>query len=651
MIPVLYEHGETDFTTQGLGALVDMASCPVEEERNGVYEVAFEYPVTGRHFEDITEGRIILCSHDEGGDLQPFEIYAHSAPLEGVVTFNAHHISYMLSGVVCEPFTASSAAAALQAIPAHAMNTCPFTFWTDKNVTAEYKLDRPRTVRAILGGEENSLLDVYGKGEYEFDRFAVKLYVNRGSDKGVQLRRGKNLTDLTYDYSEESTYNAVVPYWYQEEAGLVFGGVVSRQGATEIHAIALDLTDRYQEKPTAAQLETAAEVYLNSNAPWTPEVSITVDFVSLRGSEEYASIAALETVKLCDTVTVIYPEIGVSVKAKVIKTVWDALNERYDSVEIGDPRGSFAQTLIDQAEKNMNSTLTLYAKVSELSEAIQHATELITGGLGGYIVFTLNADGQPTELLILDQPDVDTAVNVWRFNQNGLGHSSSGYAGPYDLAITADGKINASMILAGILSGNIVQGGTIQGAALETAEYTDGQGHVYKYVLNDEGLLCYLDGVVVSKLYRDETDLELESTSISLQGAVAIIGTLAVRGNLSIPTPYVLRTDAIETYSNDYVDMEGLSVNSFPINPQSGTIDARVTAGTDYTDYSVTFTTPYSYTPHVILTQLTGTNTQANVTIPVITSVSTTGFNLRVWRQAGTATTTNPSPTIYWLAI
>ena len=651
MIPVLYEHGETNFTTQGLGALVDMVSCSVEEERNGVYEAVFEYPVTGRHFEDITEGRIILCSHDEGGDLQPFEIYAHSAPLEGVVTFNAHHISYMLSGVVCEPFTASSAAAALQAIPAHTMNACPFTFWTDKNVTAEYKLDRPRTVRAVLGGEENSLLDVYGKGEYEFDRFAVKLYVNRGSDKGVQLRRGKNLTDLTYDYSEESTYNAVVPYWYQEEAGLVYGGVVSRQGATEIRAIALDLTDRYQEKPTAAQLEAAAETYLNSNAPWTPEVSITVDFVSLRGSTEYAAIAALETVKLCDTVTVIYPEIGVSAKAEVIKTVWDTLNERYDSVEIGDPRGSFAQTLIDQAEKNTNRALTSYAKVSEMSEAIQHATELITGGLGGYIVFTLNADGQPTEMLILDTPDVNTAVNVWRFNQNGLGHSSNGYAGPYDLALTADGKINASMILAGILSGNLVQGGTIQGAALETAEFTDNLGNVIKYVLTDEGLLCYLNGTVVSKISRGSTALTIDSSTLDINAAVSIQAALFVLESITISAAGSLKTDTIEPYMSDFVDIAGLSVSGTKINPQYGVVTCRVSAGTDYSDYTVTFGVPYSYVPHVQLTQFSGTSTQANVTCPVITSISATGFTFRVWRQAGTATTTNPSPNIHWLAI
>ena len=48
--------------------------------------------------------------------------------------------------------------------------------------------------------------------------------------------------------------------------------------------------------------------------------------------------APLESVSLCDTVTVTYPKLGVSAKAKVIKTVYDSLRERYISVDIGDAK-------------------------------------------------------------------------------------------------------------------------------------------------------------------------------------------------------------------------------------------------------------------------------------------------------------------------
>lgn len=117
MIPILYPQSETRFRNNGLGRLVDCISCVVTEERNGIYECEFQYPVTGQHYSDIQEGRIIFCTHDDTRTGQPFEIYKRSAEINGVVTFNASHISYRLSKVTLEPFTATSCAHALSEIP------------------------------------------------------------------------------------------------------------------------------------------------------------------------------------------------------------------------------------------------------------------------------------------------------------------------------------------------------------------------------------------------------------------------------------------------------------------------------------------------------------------------------------------------------
>ena len=100
---------------------------------------------------------------------------------------------------------------------------------------------------------------------------------------------------------------------------------------------------------------------------------------------------------------------------------------------------------------------------SEMQQAVEHATEMITGGLGGYVVLNVNEEtGETEEILIMDNPDKTLAVNVWRFNQGGLGHSSNGYNGPFnDVALTADGRINANMITAGTLNADIIRSGTI----------------------------------------------------------------------------------------------------------------------------------------------------------------------------------------------
>ncbi|MDO4527437.1 MAG: hypothetical protein Q4C03_01470, partial [bacterium] len=77
MIPILYEASEREFTSNGLGRLRDCTRCEVTEERNGVYECEFDFPVDGNHFDLIIPGRIILVTHDDTGDTQPFDIYAY----------------------------------------------------------------------------------------------------------------------------------------------------------------------------------------------------------------------------------------------------------------------------------------------------------------------------------------------------------------------------------------------------------------------------------------------------------------------------------------------------------------------------------------------------------------------------------------------
>ncbi|MBR3320690.1 MAG: phage tail protein, partial [Exiguobacterium sp.] len=221
MIPILYDYAERRFTTNGYGRLSDCISCKVTEERNGIYECEFEYPMTGAHYSEIKEGLVIGVTHDETGDIQPFDIYAHDAPIDGVVTFYAHHVSYRLSNVVIMPFTATTVVSALDGLTSYAANPHDFEFWTDKTSSGSFELTKPDYARAILGGQQGSILDAFGKGDYEFDRFTVKLWANRGQDSGVTIRYGKNLVNIKEKTEADGTYNAVVPFWLGSEGALV----------------------------------------------------------------------------------------------------------------------------------------------------------------------------------------------------------------------------------------------------------------------------------------------------------------------------------------------------------------------------------------------------------------------------------------------
>lgn len=487
MIPILHNGDETRFINNGIGRLSDATRCHVTEERNGIYELQLDYPITGAHFEDIKQGRLIAATHDDKGDLQPFEVYRRTVPdLNGIVTFYAHHISYKLNGVTVEPFTAGSCAAALQAIKDNSINTNPFTFWTDKTTTAQFTSDAPRNARAMLAGEENSILDVFGSGEYEFDKFTVKLHAARGTDSDCEIRYGKNLTDLNQDIDSSGTFNAIVPFWKDSEGNIlmlpekiiVYEGIepkityltdhnliVIRTETGEpieipywdVDAAPMDLSDAFEEMPTVEQLRQAAKARFESGEYWAPKENLTVDFVQLWQTEEYKDYAGLQRVSLCDTVSVYYPQVAIAaVKQKVVRVVYNVLLDRYDSIELG----AVQTTLGEQIKSGI---MEVVPTTSMMDEAIKYATELIRGGLGGYVVMTPGPNGYPQEILIMDTPDINTAVNVWRFNQGGLGHSSNGYEGPYsDIALTQDGRINATMITTGILNANLIRAGVMQ---------------------------------------------------------------------------------------------------------------------------------------------------------------------------------------------
>lgn len=88
---------------------------------------------------------------------------------------------------------------------------------------------------------------------------------------------------------------------------------------------------------------------------------------------------------------------------------------------------------------------------NHLNEAVQSATDYITGADGGHLRDIYDASGKRQEMVIMDTEDIATAQKVWRWNFGGLGFSSNGYGGPYGLAITQDGSIVANYITTGTL--------------------------------------------------------------------------------------------------------------------------------------------------------------------------------------------------------
>lgn len=484
MFPIYYRGDETKFTSNGLGRLTDCISCVVTEERNGIYECEFTYPITGKFYQQLLNGGIVGVIHDDHHDIQPFDIYKHSAPIDGIVTFNASHINYRQGNIILNPFSASTCAEALSLIPENSIGGNPFTYCTDKASSGSFNLENPDNVKAILCGQQGSILDAFSTGDYEFDVWNVKLYAQRGVDTGVTIRYGKNLTNVEMEQDRSGTFTAIAPYYKSEDTlvtlpeGYIYtmdappvsypwqdenGNYITDEYGEIIYfsflnvtPVAIDFTSDFDTPPTVEELRARATAYLNNNKPWLPTDNITVDFVQLWQTPEYENVAALQRVSLCDTVSVYYPELGVvAPNEKVIRVVYNVLLERYDEMELGMLKTTLSEAMTGEIEQAVAESQSL------MQSAIQHATEMISGGLGGYVVMTMNASGQPQEILIMDTPDVNTAINVIRMNQNGIGFSTNGYQGPFESAWTIDGRFNADFISTGNLLANFIKGGTL----------------------------------------------------------------------------------------------------------------------------------------------------------------------------------------------
>ena len=453
MKPILFAKTATTFTTNGLGRL-NFIKCTVTEERNGQYILEGTIAEDELHASSLEMGSIIVAKPNQTSALQAFRVHKLVKPINGIYEIAAQHISYQLSFIPTMPFSITAASTAcnstLQALKSNAAESCPFTFWTNVTTVSSYKQTAPASIRSRLGGVEGSVLDQFG-GEYEWDNYTVKLHSARGvQTPSVTLRYGKNITDLNQEEEINNVITGVCPYWMDSEGGNVVTlpeKTVDSSTASSYpfkRTIPLDLSSDWEEAPTQAQLRARAQAYVNSSGIGIPKVNIKVSFVNLADTEEYKDVAALQAVSLCDYVAVQFEKLGISTQAKVVKTVYNVLLDRYDSIEVGSLRSSLAGTISDQSAEIAavaDTTREMFKSYdATIQEDIDNATAWLTSS-NGYVMARKDAYGNWKELFFMDTADASTAHNVLRINENGIGFSRAGVSGPYTQAWTLDGKL------------------------------------------------------------------------------------------------------------------------------------------------------------------------------------------------------------------
>ncbi|MEW9093745.1 MAG: phage tail spike protein [Clostridiaceae bacterium] len=453
----IYDSTEMDFTHNGI-CILEPSYCVVEEDLNGIYELEVEHPIdTSDRWQHLIAGNIIKVSTPQGDQL--FRIYRKQKTMNSVYV-NARHIFYDLVDNFLEDVrpTNLNGASTLDWILSNTQYPHNFKSTSDIETLNTAYFIRKNPVEAI-----NTVIEKWG-GELVRDNYIIKLLTQMGEDRGVTIRYGKNLIGIEEELDLDSVITKLVPQGFDGlllperyiDSPLINNYPHPKIRKFEFSNVKIDEENGITEEKAVNELRKVATDWMDKNKVDIPKVNYRVDFIELSKTEEYKDYAVLERVYLGDIVTVKHEKLGFDLKSKVIKYRWDSIREKYIEIELGNFKENIADSFRD-IDKTLNEISdAMEIGKSDLSKAIDNATDLLTTAMSGYVLKREN------EILIMDTKDVMTAKKVWRWNVNGLGYSNTGVNGQYGLAMTMDGAIVADFITTGVLNANLIKTGLLK---------------------------------------------------------------------------------------------------------------------------------------------------------------------------------------------
>lgn len=503
--PLLYKANETDFNHLGLGVLDDAISCLVTEERNGLFELEMEYPITGSQFDELKNDRLIKCDAGHRLKDQRFKIIRVSKPMKGIVTVNAEHISYLAQDLALKPDVpfSGNASVALGTWATSIVDAHPFTVYSDISTTAKgmWGLAEVENARRALGGVAGSILDNYG-GEYRFDNYHIGLYAQRGSDSGALIAYGRNLTDLTQEEAIDSTYTSIYPYAIIQDENdkektitlpeyYVDSGYVGNFARRKI--LKVDFSE--EEITTVAALRTRAVAYMKANDFGIPKVNLKIEFADLSQSLDSETVQLLEVIELCDLVTVYFEEFDIQTKAKIIRTKWNPLLDRYDSIEAGEARASLSKSIDSAIDVKVEAVTQRVNKVQNAANGknkVYRGPETPVGDIKKNDLWYKPVGNGEIEMYIHDG-------SMWKLEK----YSGDQVGGTINFANVNGINFNAANIVTGSLDTHLVK------------------------IVGEENLF-YWDGEMLKAISRADARRFVELSSD---------GLYAARGSLSVERP------------------------------------------------------------------------------------------------------------------
>lgn len=449
----------------GIYALDDICIfAEIKEVLNGTYEFEAEFKFDKNNkYKEILEERILRVD-DVYGE-QVFRI-AKTQKTQNSIRVFARHIFYDTNDLFLEDVRPDTKDGNMALDWILRGTTTTHEFSSISNIanisTAYYKR---KTVLDALINADNSFLKRWGGELDRSNPYVIKINDRVGSNRGVQIRSDKNLLGFEEELDVDSVITRVYPIGGEEltisekyiDSPLInnYSNVKSIEHKFDDIKVIDEPEEGEDSNETPVTLEQAQEMLRVETNKLFNEQNIDkikakylVDFIDLSETEEYKQFQLLEKVWLGDTVSVYVKELDLNVEVRVIERIYDVLEKRHKELKLSNYNESHKSD-IDKVFDKIDEIIT--NTDNWIEEAKQNATDLINNGIKNSHVLV-----RKNEILIMDTPDPNTATKVWRFNQGGLGYSSTGYNGQYGLAMTMDGAIVADFITVGKLKGNII---------------------------------------------------------------------------------------------------------------------------------------------------------------------------------------------------
>ncbi|KAF6609690.1 MULTISPECIES: phage tail tip lysozyme [unclassified Lactococcus] len=436
--------------------IIDWKDLPeITRSLNNSFSFYGNYLLNGNNVKKIKKEKYIKA-FTENGTYQYFRIKSVKKNLNGI-SITALHIGYEANrNFIPEAnVTNGNGKQIMNALKSNLVLDQPFLYESDVASYHQFTAKQVNPIDAIIGSNNgNQNLAGVCDAELDMDNYTLTLKERIGEDNGFRIDFGKNLASIEETVDDSAIVNRLflvggVPddTDYNVEQDPVTFGYLSVSGVTEEN---VQIAKRENsECKTVEDLKKWGQTLFDNDRIHEPKVTHEVDMAVLENTLEYQKIyQKVASLKFGDTAYISLKNLDIQVQERMIEYTWYPTLAKYKSVVLGNDLEMYTSSI----ETQVNSVnKKIETKSDELINAVNNASQWITGNKGGYVL--LDPKDAPRRILIMDKPNAADAKKVWQWNVDGLGYSSTGINGKYGLAMTRDGAIVADFITAGVLSG------------------------------------------------------------------------------------------------------------------------------------------------------------------------------------------------------